>query len=798
MGRELIPVALFAAGGFMAIERVDVNIPSGLPADVAAAVSQSHIDAQEKASTAEKDSSELKRAEQKIAIKRAAIQESGLHREEFRRNDDMQQKLQFVMAGGSGPDAANALSSWNNNNQLQSKLTEAQKNQFRETMTQNPPRATAAGNALNRLSQQPGFGRAVTTAPLMGTLQAGLLENAALERPAGELIESRFMQSPKADAQTKGQFMRFGLQQAAKSQLESIKRAGDMLGTLAQTNVPRGAQRAAMSMVQRVPGDATATSNLDSFAQHPEVRALPTFARGKATELLAKANGKSLVKDGFQQLATDPKFKVQTAQNKGRFFSTVGSGKPSEFRAITDQALVALRSSDFPNRASQVGRFLTKMSAKVQQGGASAVDVKTLVKDAKKSPLPTPPRLVSTEGLSDEDAAHVRSQNRGQVLHYFNQMQRLYETGEKQLRNAKYLEDVNSLKTLRDPPEVDTSALSAEELAIYNERRQSVSTKRTQVLKLQQQRSRELRNKRMPPAKRRAMMAERRTVGRQPRYYQPGRRTLSTNGALTQAATGTDGAPPPPRSSLMGRPMRSGATVVGRGAPAPTGDTGILGDTAAHVSAAVAQFGDGPITPERVTQVAHAIARQVAQQVAQQVTAQLLSGGTTETSGLAFSAPPPAPSAAPSGPPSTGTPDGWGIPRVFDRDLGGTQRAVVRPALTASDDANGPNGPPSVEPKYTGKALIKDDTAVRGLDTLLESESGWNELSRGEQVLLRNLGWNGQLWAARNSPTANWPIEMATAYMNLSPAKREAVRKLGSSAAQWDSRIQALTMGKNA
>ena len=98
------------------------------------------------------------------------------------------------------------------------------------------------------------------------------------------------------------------------------------------------------------------------------------------------------------------------------------------------------------------------MSTQVQKGGAQSVDTGSLVREAKKSPLPTPPRLASAEGLSEEEEAQVRAQNRGQILHYFNQLQRLYEQGERKLKSAKYLEDVNALQTLRDPPAMSRTA----------------------------------------------------------------------------------------------------------------------------------------------------------------------------------------------------------------------------------------------------------------------------------------------------------------------------------------------------
>ena len=59
--------------------------------------------------------------------------------------------------------------------------------------------------------------------------------------------------------------------------------------------------------------------------------------------------------DGLEQLAGDKKFEEQTPVSKGRFFATVGSGRPSEMRNITDKQLQALNSPGFPVSEAQEG-----------------------------------------------------------------------------------------------------------------------------------------------------------------------------------------------------------------------------------------------------------------------------------------------------------------------------------------------------------------------------------------------------------------------------------------------------------
>ena len=43
-----------------------------------------------------------------------------------------------------------------------------------------------------------------------------------------------------------------------------------------------------------------------------------------------------------------------------------------------------------------------------------------------------------------------------------------------------------------------------------------------------------------------------------------------------------------------------------------------------------------------------------------------------------------------------------------------------------------------------------------------------------------------------------WGMAMATPFVSLTPTQREAVRKLGFSPHDWDKRVQAMSMGKNA
>ncbi len=759
----------------MPVERVDANIASALSPDVATAVAENRAKTEENIGETDREASARKAAEKRITQKRATIQKSDFRHRIAEQDAATKQRVQQIMGGSEGPDAARALSSFTNNKDLQQKLTDAQKNAFFDAMAASPKQATAAGSALDRLTQQPGFHRAITNTQQTGTLQEGVLKAPmATEETAASMLASRFFQSSKADPQAKNQCLRFGLRQAAEGKATVAKQATDVLGSLVSAQVPRGAQRSVMRMVERTAGNPTATTNVDSYVKNANVRAMPSFARGKSVELLAVTNAATEVKEGFEKLAGNKRFKAQTGQNQGRFFTTIGSGRPSEYRAVTDHLLIALRSSDFPAREAQVGRLLNKMSAQVKKSGADAVDTGGLLREARKSAFPTPPKMLSTEGLSEEDALRVRAQNRGAILSFFNQLERIYERADKTLKSAKYLEDVNSLQTLREPPDLDTSALTPEELAIYEARRSAVGKRRAAILQVQSRRTRELRYKRMPPAERRARAAEKRSVGRQPRFIRPEASRGSASQAFVGLASGTDGQPAMPAQM---RPLRGG--------------TPYRGDVEEHVTSALSSLGDGPMTPDKVAHVARAIGQQVAREVVEQVTAQLL--GTHAPAPPAHDSEP----AVASAPRRAVITSDWRVPRV-DRDLGGPHAAVVKtPREAPSAEAAG-------AAKYTGRKLLKDDASTRTLDELLLGNQSWSELAMAEQVLLRNLGWNGRLWAARDGERAQWPSEMGRTYAELGvigqgvSAKQDAVRRLGFSAAEWDKRVQALKMGKNA
>lgn len=798
----------------MAVDAIDAQI-QGL-------ISKAKLEANSKAQ--EHDSADVARkaAEKKLEIKKASIKGSLVDRETFTRNKNNQAKLAQVLGGVHGQEAADALRGFENNAQLQNKLTEAQRNQFREAMAQNPRSAAKAGQALNRLAQSETFQKSVNTSQQAGLIQDSILRNPGAERDVNRMLGNRFMQSPKADNQAKSSLLRFGLQK--KGSGVGLDRTLDMMGSLAKHDVGRSGQRASMNMAHRNAGNASAMEGVDQFIQQPAIHKMPMPAKTKATEIMARANGNADVADGLTQIAQDPKFKTQTAANKGRIFATIGTGRPSEFRQLADKNLKALRSANFPTRSAHVGRFLGKLSARVSAAGAEGVDVDDLMKSAKQSPLPSAPVLMSEEGLSEEDAQKVRRQNRAKVIQFFTKVSRSYDQSEKQLNSAKYFEDINRMTNLREPEELDLTMLSPEDKQFVQDKKAKLSERLGDLRQTHRQRSRELRTKRMPMAKRRAKAAQARAKGAQPRYFNPHvDRHTPPSQAFLAPVEGNDydggmdqaGLPQTPQHARRGR--TAPRARAGRGASGGS-------DIKQQVSAALSQLGDGPVTPDMAAQVAQSIASQVAQQVAKQVTEEVMKNfaavgmadpdavqdgedlsahkkrqalknestsaqarkadGETGRTGRSM-----ARSAAPT--------DGWGIQRNFSPELGGAQREVVKAPIGQDEYAPAPtlNEAEAAE-AYTGKMLVKDASQVRPMATLMAAN--WKTLSRAEQALLKNLGWNQQTWDTKDTPSAKWPASMATVFMSLSPLQRESLKKLGFTPHEWDKRIQAFTMGKNA
>ena len=84
----------------------------------------------------------------------------------------------------------------------------------------------------------------------------------------------------------------------------------------------------------------------------------------------------------------------------------------------------------------------------------------------------------------------------------------------------------------------------------------------------------------------------------------------------------------------------------------------------------------------------------------------------------------------------------------------------------------------------TGQRLYEKgeyDSAAKSLASALDH----GLLSKPEQALWKNLGWNQQMWDTKDTAAAKWPMAMGTSFVSLTPTQREAVRKL-MSPNDWD------------
>ena len=619
-------------------------------------------------------------------------------------------------------------------------------------------------------------------------IQKALVDNPKMEQPIRDLLQSRFMQSPKADPQTKSDFLRFGMQQSARTggttAPPGVKVAGDMLGVLARTGTISLAQRAAMSMVQRNPDNTEGMRNVDNFVQTPAVAQMPTFARGVATTLLAKSDGATPVKEGFEQVAQDPKFRAQNPDMQARMFATIGSGRAGEMRAMTDKTLQALQSTNFPTRTLQVGKFLDKMSKRASSKGAGSVDVEGLMRKAKGSPFPPVPSLDPVEGLDDEQTHKARAKNRAAVIEYYQQVSQAYKGVGRRIDSAKYFEDVNQLPNLREAGTIDTAGQTPEDAAFINDKAQQTTEKYKELANSQKFRMRALKTTRISPQRRRMLERRARAQGAQPKYFTPGSNRVGGNaGASFPTPQGSDAMPQ--AGGLARTPMAKQRTM----ANAQFGT-----ETSLDAASILSQVPSSLPVQERMTQAKKVMAKQWEAQMKSVMQQILGASDPSDISAKQADEAQNAQNAQRSQRPATtqGKTDGWGIQRSFERDLGGTQNMpVVRPvgASEAADEA-GAATPDYRNEKYSGRTLIKPPTQVRDPATLMNVS--WKDTQRGEKALLRNLGWTQPMWDAKGEAGARWPQSMRTPFNRLGATQREAVRQLGLTSDDWDKFVEGI------
>lgn len=113
----------------MPIKKVDIELPGPLVSDATAEVNNLLHDGEQIA----RDEPEAREAaERKATKKRHEMKHSLVEHEPVQRGD---QTKQFI-GGAAGPAAAQALHAWQNNAELQTKLSDAQKRVFREALDQ--------------------------------------------------------------------------------------------------------------------------------------------------------------------------------------------------------------------------------------------------------------------------------------------------------------------------------------------------------------------------------------------------------------------------------------------------------------------------------------------------------------------------------------------------------------------------------------------------------------------------------------------------------------------------------------
>jgi hypothetical protein len=117
----------------MPIEKVDISLPHACDADVPTEENQHRRESEQKTAESHTQAATQKVAERKIAEMHAKARQDSAERETFHQHEQMHQ-----IQGTVGPDAQHALGGFQNNAQLQGKLSEAQKNLFREVMEQSP------------------------------------------------------------------------------------------------------------------------------------------------------------------------------------------------------------------------------------------------------------------------------------------------------------------------------------------------------------------------------------------------------------------------------------------------------------------------------------------------------------------------------------------------------------------------------------------------------------------------------------------------------------------------------------
>lgn len=347
---------------------------------------------------------------------------------------------------------------------LQQKLNDKVKGMFADAAQNDPARAAQAAKVLVSAAETPGFMQAAPNARMASDLAGKILNKPTLEKPIGEAMQGRFMRSIDGDAGAKQGLLRFasrGAGPAAGERGVSVRMSGDMLENLRQARVPGFGQRAAMDMIERNPDNRLGVETIDKFVQEPPLKQMPAQARGEAVRTLAKGDGAPELATSLTQVGDAEAFRALGREDKGRLFATIGQGRPTELRAITDKTLEVLRGGRFPSEPKQISRFLGGLDRQIKSGDGQSknVDGKSLLRGARNGEMPKPPQLQPIAGRSDEDADMARRQNRSSLMGYYNRLSTHYDNTEHEIAGAKHFLQANKVQGAKPPEAPDLSAL---------------------------------------------------------------------------------------------------------------------------------------------------------------------------------------------------------------------------------------------------------------------------------------------------------------------------------------------------
>lgn len=651
----------------MAVDKIDPQLQS--------IISDAQLRSQKSASKDEQVDAARKAAEKRQAEKKREL-DAERNSESFSRGPKAGASASnLIQSKGSGH-ATSALNAWKTVTQGTSfSLSGAQSNVIESHIAQDPAKATAAADAFSKLASKESFGQAVTSRDQMFNLQRSLLEKPQVAPAAERLLDSAFMQSTQSDNRTKTSFLKMALNQAAKGGTDvsvgGLKHASAMMGKLVDSGVGAAGQRSALAMVERRPTDTAAMDRVATFSGSSELRTQTKSVKTKATSLLAKANGDTSVADGLKTLVSSVAFKGHTSSNQSKMFSTIGSAKVQDYRAMTDLTLDAIRSPEFPKHAPDVSSWLKQAAQKVSTTGLEGVS-KMPSRPLSRAGMPQPPKLIDMSALEGDELQQARSQNRALVIQYYTGVQRHLDKQAQGIESAKFAEDIHGFtQSLKAPIDLEMSALTPEEQAFVLERRESVMKRFDEVKKLHRQRSRELRGQRRPAMER--LPAKEKTQS-SPRYF-----------------------------TIEGGRKNVASLFMKEATPATLGleDGDWLGDV---VRQALGKGAQG-LTQAGIEEVAKSVATRVANEVMESLSKSLGQESNTTRRGSIQT-------------------DEMGVPVARDQELSGPI-APVRPRMSASSEAS----KPALAVRSAGEIFQSSWKGLSRAEMAMLRNLGWDQSS---------------------------------------------------------------------